>query len=46
MAKPIGDTPILYGKDAEDFLNNLKKPLTKRQKQIIKEMKEQRFVSF
>ncbi|WP_298498817.1 hypothetical protein [uncultured Methanobrevibacter sp.] len=46
MAKPIGDTPILYGKDAEDFLNGLNKPLTKRQKKIIKEIKEQRFVPF
>ena len=23
MATPIGDTPILYGKEAEDFLNSL-----------------------
>ena len=44
MATPIGDTPILYGKEAEDFLNGLEKPLSKRKKQIIKEMKEQRQV--
>ena len=46
MAKPIGDTPILEGKDAEDFLNGLNKPLTKEQKRMIKEMNEQRFVPF
>ena len=46
MATPIGDTPILEGKEAEDFLNSLNKPLSKRKKQIIKEMKEQRFVPF
>ncbi|MBQ9161454.1 MAG: hypothetical protein IJ672_04620 [Methanobrevibacter sp.] len=44
MATPIGDTPILYGKEAEDFLNSLEKPLSKRKKQIFKEMKEQRHV--
>ncbi len=33
MAIPIGDTPILYGKEAIDFLNNLDKPLTKKRKE-------------
>ena len=46
MATPIGDTPILYGKEATDFLNNLDKPLTKKEKQMLKEMREQRFVPF
>lgn len=46
MASPIGDTPILYGKEAEDFLNSLDKPLTKKEKQMLKEMREQRFVPF
>ena len=44
MATPIGITPELEGKEAEDFLNGLGKPLSKRKKQIIKEMKEQRHV--
>ena len=30
MAKPIGDTPELVGKEAEDFLNSLNRPLTKK----------------
>ncbi len=42
MATPIGDTPILYGDDAVDFLNSIGKPLTKRKKEIIKRMKNQR----
>ena len=44
MATPISDTPILYGKEAEDFLNNLDKPLTKRQKEIIKRRKNHKIV--
>lgn len=46
MATPIGDTPILYGEDAEDFLNSLDKPLTDKEKKLIKEIKSQRFVPF
>ena len=46
MATPIGDTPILYGEDATNFLNGLCKPLTEKEKKILKEMKEQRFVPF
>lgn len=46
MAKPIGDTPILYGKEAEDFLNSLDRPLTKKEKELQKRMREQRFVPF
>lgn len=46
MADSIGDTPILYGKEAEDFLNSLDKPLTKRQKELQKKRREQRFVPF
>jgi len=42
MATPIGETPILYGDDAVDFLNSIGKPLTKRKKEIIKRMKNQR----
>lgn len=46
MAKPIGDTSILYGKEAEDFLNSLDRPLTKKEKELQKRMREQRFVPF
>ena len=44
MATPIGDTPILYGKEVEDFLNSLDKPLTEKEKQLIKEINSQRHV--
>ena len=46
MAKPIGSTPILEGDAATDFLNNLDKPLTKKEKKLQKIRREQRFVSF
>lgn len=46
MAKPIEETPILYGKDAENFLNSLDEPLTKKEKEYIKEMLSQRSVPF
>ena len=46
MAKPIGDTPVLYGKDAEDFLNGLNKPLTKKDKKFIERLENVRKVSF
>lgn len=46
MATPIGDTPILYGEDATNFLNSLCTPLSENEKKMLKEMKEQRFVPF
>ena len=46
MAKPIGDTPVLYGKEAEDFLNHMLDPPTEKQKELSKKMKEQRIVYF
>ncbi len=46
MATPIGDTPILYGEDAEDFLNSLDKPLTEKELELKKRRKKQRFVPF
>ena len=30
MAKPIGDTPTLYGKETSDFLNRMVEPLTEK----------------
>ena len=46
MAKPIKETPTLYGKDAVNFLNSLDEPLTKKEKEYIKEMLSQRSVPF
>lgn len=46
MAKPIGETPILYGEDATNFLNSLDRPLTKKEKELQKRRREQRFVPF
>ena len=46
MAKPIGDTPVLSGKEAEDFLNSLNKPLTEKDKEFKKRLENVRKVSF
>ena len=46
MARPIGDTPELVGKAAEDFLNGLGKPLTDKEKELINEINSQRRVRF
>lgn len=46
MAKPIGDTPELEGKEASEFLNHMLDPQTKKQKELSKKIKEQRFVPF
>lgn len=46
MAKPIGDTPVLEGDEATEFLNHMLDPPTKKQKELSKKMKEQRFVPF
>lgn len=41
MAKPIEATPILTGKDAEEFLKNLLYPkYTEQEKKLIKEADE------
>ena len=46
MATPIGDTPVLIGKESENFLNGLDKPLTKKEKELQKIRRGQRFVPF
>ena len=46
MVKPIGDTPELEGKEASEFLNHMLDPPTKKQKELSKKIKEQRFVPF
>ena len=46
MAKPIGDTPELYGDEATEFLNHMLDSPTEKQKELAKKMKEQRIVYF
>jgi hypothetical protein len=46
MAKSIGETPTLYGKNAADFLNNMNKPLSKKDKEFKKKYDSVRKVSF
>lgn len=46
MAKPIGDTPTLYGKEASDFLNRMVEPLTEKDKEFKKRYDAARKVSF
>lgn len=46
MARPIGDTPELYGDEAMEFLNHMLDPPTEKQKELSRKMKEQRFVPF
>lgn len=46
MAKPIGDTPTLYGKEASNFLNRMVKPLTEKDKEFKKKYDATRKVSF
>ena len=46
MAKPIGATPVLEGKDAIEFLRRMYEPPTEEDKKLAKKIKEQRFVPF
>ena len=46
MAKPIGDTPTLYGKDASDFLNKMVEPVTEKDKELKKRYDAARKVPF
>ena len=46
MAKPIGDTPTLCGKEASDFLNRMVEPLTEKDKEFKKRYDAARKVSF
>ncbi|MDO9045423.1 MAG: hypothetical protein Q7U35_08980 [Methanobacteriaceae archaeon] len=40
MAKTINPTPILHGEDAKKFLNNMKTPLTDKEKDFIEKAKK------
>ena len=46
MSGPIGDTPVLYGEEATEFLNHMLDPPTEKQKELSRKMEEQRFVPF
>ena len=46
MAKPIGDTPTLYGKEASDFFFFFFEPLTEKDKEFKKRYDAVRKVSF
>ena len=46
MAKPIGNTPEVYGKQATEFLNSLNRPLTKKDKEFKERLDNVRKVSF
>ena len=46
MAKPIGDTPTLYGKESSDFLNRMVEPLTEKDKEFKMRYDAARRVSF
>ena len=46
MARPIGITPDLEGKEARDFLKRMKEPPTKKDKEFKKKMESQRNVPF
>ena len=44
MTTPMEDSLILYGKEAEDFLNGLDRPLSKKEKRLFNEINSQRRV--
>ncbi|MBQ9025125.1 MAG: hypothetical protein IJ104_01915 [Methanobrevibacter sp.] len=46
MAKPIGKTPTLYGKEATNFLKKMNEPATKKDKEFRKKCETQRIVLF
>ena len=46
MAKPIGETPTLYEKDAVAVLKRMKEPPTEKQKELAQKIKNQRKVPF
>ena len=46
MARPIGDTPILYGDDAITILKRMQEPPTEKQKELAQKIKKQRKVPF
>ena len=46
MAKPIGETPTLYGKDALNVIKKMNEPPTEDEVEFAKKIKSQRNVPF
>ena len=46
MAKPIGETPTLYGKEARDFLRKMNEPPNREDREFRKKCESQRIVLF
>ena len=46
MAKPIGNTPVLEGKEAAEFINRMFEPPTKQEKEFKKRLEKVRKVPF
>ena len=46
MAKPIGETPTLYGKEARDFLRKMNEPPSREDREFRKKCESQRIVLF
>ena len=46
MAKPIDETPTLYGKEARDFLRKMNEPPSKEDIEFRKKCESQRIVLF
>ena len=46
MARPIGETPTLYGEDAREFLREMKKPPSKKHIELQKKIENVRKVYF
>ncbi|MBR0270370.1 MAG: hypothetical protein IJQ68_00015 [Methanobrevibacter sp.] len=46
MAKPIEETPTLYGKDAINILKKMNEPPTEKQKELANRIRTQRKVIF
>ena len=46
MARPIGDTPVLEGDEAAEFLNKMFEPPTEKEKEFKKKIGSQRRVYF
>ncbi|MBQ2636546.1 MAG: hypothetical protein IJG09_07620 [Methanobrevibacter sp.] len=46
MAKPIGVTPTLYGKEAAEFINKMNEPHTEKDKEFKKRYDSTRKVLF
>ena len=46
MARPIGATPVLEGRDAIEFLRKMYEPPTEEEKEYARKIKSQRNVPF